>query len=79
MGCWGENFDGSDEMIGGWRELENMEIRILDISKNTSTNKMANSKGIGVRGSAVVKVLCYKTGGRGFDTQWGDFFKFKFT
>jgi hypothetical protein len=23
----------------------------------------------------VVKALCYKPGGRGFETRWGDFFK----
>jgi hypothetical protein len=27
------------------------------------------------RGSVVVKALCYKPEGRGFDTRWGDFFK----
>jgi hypothetical protein len=30
---------------------------------------------IGARGSVVVKALCYKPEGRGFDTRWGDFFK----
>jgi hypothetical protein len=29
----------------------------------------------GLTHSVVVKVLCYKPEGRGFDTQWGDFFK----
>jgi hypothetical protein len=29
---------------------------------------------IGKRGSIVVKALCYKLEGRGFDTQQGDFF-----
>jgi hypothetical protein len=27
----------------------------------------------GVRGSVVVKALCYKSEGRGFDTRWGEF------
>jgi hypothetical protein len=27
----------------------------------------------GARGSVVVKALCYKPEGRGFDTRWGDF------
>jgi hypothetical protein len=27
----------------------------------------------GVRGSVVVKALCYKPEGRGFDSQWGEF------
>jgi hypothetical protein len=27
----------------------------------------------GVRGSVVVKVLCYKSEGRGFLTRWGEF------
>jgi hypothetical protein len=27
-------------------------------------------------GSVVVKALCYKPEGRGFDSQWGEFFKF---
>jgi hypothetical protein len=30
----------------------------------------------GARGSVVVKALCYKPEGRGFDTRSGDFFKF---
>jgi hypothetical protein len=28
---------------------------------------------IGARGSVVVKALCYKPGGRGFDTRQGEF------
>jgi hypothetical protein len=28
----------------------------------------------GVRGSVVVKALCYKPEGRGFETQWGEWF-----
>jgi hypothetical protein len=28
---------------------------------------------IGARGSVVVKALCYKLEGCGFDTQWGEF------
>jgi hypothetical protein len=31
---------------------------------------------IGARGSVVVKALCYKQEGRGFDTRWDDFIKF---
>jgi hypothetical protein len=27
---------------------------------------------LGARGSIVVKALCYKLEGRGFDTWWGD-------
>jgi hypothetical protein len=30
----------------------------------------------GARGSVVVKALCYKPEGRGFDNRLGDFFKF---
>jgi hypothetical protein len=30
---------------------------------------------LGAHGSLVVKALCYKPEGRGFDTSWGDFFK----
>jgi hypothetical protein len=29
----------------------------------------------GALGSVVIKALCYKPEGRGFDTRWGDFFK----
>jgi hypothetical protein len=28
---------------------------------------------LGARGTVVVKALCYKPVGRGFDTQWGEF------
>jgi hypothetical protein len=28
---------------------------------------------LGARGSLVVKALCYKPEGRGFDTRWGEF------
>jgi hypothetical protein len=28
---------------------------------------------VGARGSVVVKALCYKPEGRGFDTRWGEF------
>jgi hypothetical protein len=38
-------------------------------------NSMVKSWTIGARGSVVVKALCYKPEGGGFDTRWGDFFK----
>jgi hypothetical protein len=34
------------------------------------------SSSLGARGSVMVKALCYKPEDRGFDTRWGDFFKF---
>jgi hypothetical protein len=30
------------------------------------------------RGGVVLRTICYKPGGRGFDTQWGEFLNFKF-
>jgi hypothetical protein len=33
----------------------------------------ATAQDWGARGSVVVKALCYKLEGRGFDTRWGEF------
>jgi hypothetical protein len=39
-----------------------------------SGEQVVVTKEQGARSSVVVKALCYKPEGRGFDTRWGDFF-----
>jgi hypothetical protein len=34
---------------------------------------LCDRRSVGARGSIVVKALCYKPGGRRFDTRWGEF------
>jgi hypothetical protein len=56
-------FDGNVHKILGERSLSAVCSEII----RTNMKK-------GPRGSVVVKALCYKLEGRGFDTRWGDFF-----
>jgi hypothetical protein len=38
------------------------------------TDKLPTNVRAGARGNVVVKALCYKPGGRGFETRSGEFF-----
>jgi hypothetical protein len=55
---------GKADLIEGHFWLE----QILNTAKSTMYQ--------GQRGSVEVKALCYKPEGRGFDSRWGEFFKF---
>jgi hypothetical protein len=56
-------------MIGG----KLPKIKWLWLTEESAVSQWANSLGSGARGSVVVKALCYKPEGRGFDTRWGEF------
>jgi hypothetical protein len=44
--------------------------------KTTNRFVVVYNLNVGARGRVVVKALCYKVEGRGFDTRWGNFFLF---
>jgi hypothetical protein len=53
-------------MRAGWRKLHNEELHNLNSSPGIIRMIMSRRS---ARGSVVVKALCYKPEGRGFDTR----------
>ena len=61
------------DVPGIWRDLilQVMNLRgVLKITYLGSRYKLSSSPSDGDRGSTVVKVLCYKSEGRWFDSRW---------
>jgi hypothetical protein len=51
-----------------WRQY--VLLKHLETEKSTISNFQETPQEIGARGSLVVKALCYKPEGRGFETPW---------
>jgi hypothetical protein len=49
-------------------------MEFVTFSPNTKWLEPGNSGGGTPRGSVMLEALCYKSEGRGLETQWGDFF-----
>ena len=65
----------NDEMAWPWPNLGRKHVALYSDVRNTKTSCADGNKGTalqytGDRGSTVVKVLCYKTGGCWFDPSW---------
>jgi hypothetical protein len=62
----GRGLHKTDGMYGFYWDIYLSKVKLIYIF--SSYYKL-----MGARGSVVVKALCYKPEGRGFDTRWGDF------
>jgi hypothetical protein len=73
----------NDNKYSHWNGIMNQKYiqniksnHLLVIWKVTEQLKVILKEAVRARGSVVVKALCYKPEGRGFDTWLNDFFKF---
>jgi hypothetical protein len=67
MSAWGSWLGGNAGTA--WLRAIACEGRMNEFQLNLALLTL----GTGTRGSVVVKALCYKPEGRGFDTRWGEF------